>query len=110
VYQIIQKLGYNYIEEFEKEMPNRKFFFKIKDKKKSHHIHLVQLNSSFWNRHLAFRDHLRENTKDREEYFKLKMELSTKEWKDGNEYASAKNSFIRTVEKKLLTRLRNSKK
>ena len=101
----IEKLGYTYVQEYEKEMPFRRFFFKTKNHQRTHHIHLVQIDSTFWKRHLAFRNHLRENQKDREEYYKLKQELSLKDWKNGDEYASAKNSFIRGIEKKLLTQL-----
>ena len=74
-------------------------------KQKTHQIHLVPIDSSFWKRHLAFREHLRKNKKVREDYYKLKKELSLKEWKNGDEYATAKNSFIRGVEKKLLTQI-----
>jgi len=51
-------------------------------------------------RHIAFRDYLRTHPEIRAEYQQLKEELSTQEWKDGNEYNEAKDSFIKTVEQK----------
>jgi GrpB-like predicted nucleotidyltransferase (UPF0157 family) len=44
---------------------------------------------------------LRNNDAAKNEYEALKKELSKKEWKDGNEYASAKTSFIRSIERGL---------
>ena len=42
----------------------KNFFFKTKNHQRTHHIHLVQIDSTFWKRHLAFRNHLRENQKE----------------------------------------------
>ncbi|MFA4870114.1 MAG: GrpB family protein [Pedobacter sp.] len=58
------------------------------------------MNSEHWMRHIAFRDYLRTHPEIRAEYQQLKEELSTQEWKDGNEYNEAKDSFIKTVEQK----------
>jgi len=89
----LQKLGYNYQPD-QDFFPNHKYL-SIKGK---YHIHLVETNSEFWKRHLLFRDYLRYNNYVREEYYKLKMELSKCEWKDGNEFADAKTDFIRKTE------------
>ena len=45
-----------------------------------------------------FRDELRENKKVKFDYQSLKLQLATKDWKSGDEYAEAKSSFIRSVE------------
>ena len=95
----IKKLGYTYIKEYEMEIPNRRFFFFEKNKKRIAHIHLVKQNSRWFKRHIAFRNELRSNEIIRKKYQKLKYSLSEKEWKDGNEYADAKKTFIRSVEK-----------
>ena len=97
----IKNLGYTYIEEYEKETPNRRFFFIEKNKKRIVHIHLVKHNSRWYERHIAFRNELRSNEITRKKYQNLKYSLSEKEWKDGNEYADAKTKFIRSIEKKL---------
>ena len=97
----IKNLGYTYIKEYEIETPNRRFFFIEKSKKRIAHIHLVKHDSQWFKRHLAFRNELRANEITRKKYQKLKYSLSEKEWKDGNEYANAKTTFIRSIEKKL---------
>ena len=97
----IKNLGYTHIKEYEIEIPNRRFFFFEESKKRIAHIHLVKHNSRWFKRHIAFRNELRSNEFTRKKYQRLKYSLSEKEWKDGNEYADAKTTFIRSVEKML---------
>ena len=98
----IKNLGYTHINEYEIELPNRRFFFFEKSKKRIAHIHLVKHNSRWFKRHIAFRNELQNNIYVRKEYEKLKIELSKKNWKNGNEYADAKTKFIRSIEEKIL--------
>jgi GrpB-like predicted nucleotidyltransferase (UPF0157 family) len=93
----IELQGYQYISSYESVMPFRKFFIKESAGIRTHHIHLVELNTDFWKRHLAFRDYLRENDKVRDAYFMLKKGLAEKEWNCGDEYAAAKADFINEV-------------
>ena len=93
----IEKLGYQYISEYEITMPYRRFFIKENDEKRTHHIHMVKLNSDFWIKHLAFRNHLRENIQTKEEYYQLKKKLASLKWKSGDDYANAKSEFINRV-------------
>ena len=97
----IESVGYEYIKVYEEKIPERRFFRKEKNGLRTHHIHMVELNSNFWKRHLLFRDHLRENQKAREDYQQLKLSLTQKEWDDVNEYAEAKTEFIRKIEESL---------
>tara|TARA_B100001250_G_scaffold11370_1_gene9862 strand:+ start:1321 stop:1827 length:507 start_codon:yes stop_codon:yes gene_type:complete len=97
----IKNLGYTHIKKYEIETPNRRFFFFEKSKKRISHIHLVKQHSRWFKRHMAFRNELRSNESIRKKYQKLKHSLSEKEWIDGNEYADAKTTFIRSVEKML---------
>tara|TARA_B100001142_G_C14111165_1_gene569166 strand:+ start:152 stop:658 length:507 start_codon:yes stop_codon:yes gene_type:complete len=97
----IKNLGYTHIKEYEIEIPDRRFFFFEKSNKRIAHIHLVKQNSKWFKRHIAFRNELRVNKIIRKKYQRLKYSLAEKEWKDGNEYADAKTTFIRAVEKTL---------
>ena len=97
----ITNLGYKYIKEYELETPNRRFFILEENERRIAHIHLVKYNSIWFKRHIAFRNELRINNNTRRKYQQLKYSLSKKEWKDGNEYADAKTTFIRSVEKML---------
>ncbi len=118
-------LNYEYIyyKIYEKTFPERRFLIKLKDKKLLNnfknivkdekensiieikdrlcHLHIVKKDSEFWDRHIKFRDYLIKNKSSRDKYGKLKKELSKEEWEDGNEYAKAKNDFIKSIEELL---------
>ncbi len=96
----IVNLGYTYFPEFEDVMPNRRFFKKLIDDTATHHIHMTEIESEFWQRHLLFRNYLRGNPKTAEEYASLKKELAKQVWEDSNDFAEAKTEFIKKVETK----------
>ena len=98
----IINLGFTYVKEYEKDIPNRRFFFLENNSRRTSHIHLVGINSRWYKRHIAFRNELRSNEITKKEYEKLKYKLSKQEWDDGNEYADAKTKFIRAIEKNLI--------
>ncbi len=95
----IQQLGYEYIQKYEKELPERRYFQKTSHGVRTHQIHLVEINSDWWKRHLLFRDYLRSHPQVAQEYEELKRSLA-KIHSDTNEYAHAKTAFIREIEKK----------
>lgn len=96
----IAALGYEYFKKYEDEMPFRRYFAKNLGEIRTHQIHLVEINSEFWKRHLFFRDYLRQNAETASEYAALKKRLAEREWEDVNEYADAKTEFIKGVENK----------
>lgn len=61
------------------------------------HVHVWPDSDPEIERHLRFRDWLREHPEDRSAYERLKRELATREWEDGNEYAQAKTGLIDTI-------------
>ena len=112
--------GYVYYKKYEDVLPDRRYFVKAENiqndilpkilltyddnfDRKEHphlfHIHIVEQNSDWWRRHIAFRDYLRANDKARDEYYKLKTELAAKEWEDKNDYTDAKTEFVKSIEK-----------
>ena len=94
----ICELGYEYVPEFEAVMPFRRYFRRLADgKSDSHHIHLVEQGSDFWERHLLFRDYLRAHPERAREYEQLKRRLAP-QFSDVNDYAEAKTEFIRAAE------------
>jgi GrpB-like predicted nucleotidyltransferase (UPF0157 family) len=126
---VIQPLtgdGYVYYERYNEDMPYRRLFVKHKvDPKKlllpsvirtedeipksttEHnqrlaHVHILTYNSEHWVRHIAFRDYLRKNPGIKDEYQRLKEQLSLMEWEDGNDYNAAKSTFIKTEEQKAI--------
>jgi len=62
------------------------------------HIHVLRYKSEHWIRHIAFRDYLRAHPSVLKAYQQLKLQLSMMLWKDGNDYNSAKDDFIKTEE------------
>jgi len=94
----IQELGYQYISRYEDVMPYRRFFTKEKNSVRTHQIHMVTYKSTFWIRHLQFRDYLRTHSEIAEEYAALKRQLAEQDWESVNDYADAKTDFIRRIE------------
>ncbi|ODN43071.1 GrpB family protein [Piscirickettsia litoralis] len=93
----IIKLGYNYICQYEKELPERRYFQRLNDQGlHTHHIHLVETTSDFWQRHLLFRDYLRTHPTVAQQYAEHKLELAP-QFTDSNDYAGAKTDFIQTT-------------
>src|SRR5438105_4258587 len=50
----IVALNYDYIEKYNEIIPERRFFKKTGEN--NFHIHLVQINGQFWERHILFRN------------------------------------------------------
>lgn len=121
---VFKKLGYIYVSKYNEVMPFRRFFIKIKAKnplqkwkkkevaledrmptRKSYsrlfHIHVVQQDTNFYARHLAFRNHLRKDIGDFQAYETLKRHLGALDWESENDYAQAKSTFINAVMQKL---------
>jgi GrpB-like predicted nucleotidyltransferase (UPF0157 family) len=63
-----------------------------------YHLHLMEFPSSFWDKHLLFRDYLRDYPEVAREYERFKRELAARFGADRLGYAEAKADFI---EKKL---------
>ena len=96
----LEDLGYTYVPEYEQQMPDRRFFRKNnKENAATHRVHLVEVNSEFWDRHLLFRDYLRQHPEAAQEYEQLKRTLAEK-FTDTNAYADAKTNFIKSIEAK----------
>ena len=94
----IVALNYEYVEEYNLIIPERRYFRKTGEH--CFHMHLVQNGGQFWERHILFRDFLRKNEIIKNEYASLKRQLGQKDWIDGNEYAGAKTGFIKAIEER----------
>ena len=64
---------------------------------RTHHVHLVEVDSQQWSDYLRFRDALRCNAQLAQEYERTKMVLGTKFCSDRPAYTRAKADFIRHV-------------
>lgn len=101
----LHDLGYDYVPEYEAVMPERLYF--RKGDPRGFHIHMVEPGGEFWERHLAFRDHLRSHPEAVTEYAALKRRLADEHGTDMDGYTDAKSNFIKGIEH--LARQRKSK-
>lgn len=72
---------------------------------RGYHVHLMRYRSACWDRHLLFRDYLREHADVAREYERLKRELAIRFADDRPAYTEAKDDFIAEV----LARAREAK-
>jgi GrpB-like predicted nucleotidyltransferase (UPF0157 family) len=88
-------LGYEYVPEFESQLPDRRYF--RRGTPETHHVHMVPVSSDYWEEHLLFRDWLRSHPQAAEEYGKLKRGLASRFRFDRDAYRAGKVPFIDTV-------------
>ena len=95
-------LGYDYVPEYEVEMPMRRYFRKGRRGKEGdkYHLHVVEPNSEFWNRHLAFREYLLAHPEAAKDYAELKRRLAVEHGTDVDAYTDAKSEFILGIQEK----------
>jgi GrpB-like predicted nucleotidyltransferase (UPF0157 family) len=98
----LKRLGYVYVAEYESELPERRYFYKGSCAEDSFHLHVVEKNTSFWHRHIAFRDYLRTHPIEMQAYARLKIDLAAQFKTDRSGYTDAKTSFIKSIEEKAL--------
>jgi GrpB-like predicted nucleotidyltransferase (UPF0157 family) len=98
VVEPLASLGYDYVPEYESVMPQRLYF--RKGDPRGFHIHMVEPSGEFWDRHIRFRDFLREHPEAVAEYATLKKRLAREHGSDMDGYTDAKSDFIRGIEKK----------
>ncbi len=90
-------IGYEYVPEYENELPERRYFRKGPPEGRTHHVHMVENATEFWQRHLLFRDYLRTHPETAEEYEALKHSLAREHRTDRDAYTNGKTPFIEAV-------------
>ena len=90
-------IGYEYVPEYEKELPMRRYFRKGPRENRTHHVHMVEAGSDFWVTHLRFRDFLRDHPEDARRYEALKRDLVARFENDREAYTASKAEFIKTM-------------
>ena len=95
--ELLLTIGYEYKPPDRVGIPERRFFDKGPPGASTYHIHMVELTSDFWERHLLFRDFLRAHPEVAEQYYELKKGLAAKYGEDREGYTEGKTSFIEGV-------------
>lgn len=73
------------------------WFCKPSPERRTHHLHLVPVESARWADRLIFRDYLRETSTAAAEYSSLKKALASKYRLDREAYTDAKSDFVQSV-------------
>lgn len=105
--QPLEDLGYIYWRD--NPNPERMFFVKGMPpygKKRTHHVHVVEINGEFWQRRL-FRDYLRMYGEEAQRYEILKRDLALRYRHDREAYTQGKSDFVRQVMEKALLEFGN---
>ena len=102
----LASIGYEYLPRYETFVPERRFFRKGDPGPPSHHLHIVERSTAFWNDHLLFRDFLRAHPAWARRYEAHKRDLAAKITDGPTTFTEAKTEFI----EKALARARNWRK
>lgn len=90
----VAPLGYQYFP-YRPEVMH--WFCKPSPARRTHHLHLVPVESALWSERLLFRDYLRRSSTAAAEYAALKVTLAERHRFDREAYTDAKGSFVRTI-------------
>ncbi|MCE9658385.1 MAG: GrpB family protein [Burkholderiales bacterium] len=89
--------GYTTSRAFNEMLPDRRWFMRSINGRRTHHLHLVVFGSPTWLKHLLFRDRLRSNGELAQSYAHLKSELAARFEHDREAYTDAKSEFVASV-------------
>src|SRR5256714_5684284 len=87
----MEQLGYTY--KGENGIPRRHYF--VKGDPRTHHVHMVEIESEGWRNHLLFRDYLIRNPDTAREYARVKQELAKQFATEREAYQAGKDHFIK---------------
>lgn len=97
----LEHLAYEAMGEF--GIRGRRYFRKTSAQGvRTHQIHSYTVGSAEIARHLAFRDYLRSNPNEAQQYARLKKDLAQRFGTDIEDYADAKTEFIREIERRAM--------
>jgi GrpB-like predicted nucleotidyltransferase (UPF0157 family) len=85
----LEELGYEYVPEFEDELPNRRYF-----RRPGFHLHAYEQEHEEFLDFLRFRDYLRTHDEDARDYGELKLRLASELSDRRDDYQAAKAPYI----------------
>jgi GrpB-like predicted nucleotidyltransferase (UPF0157 family) len=94
----LRQLGYEY--RSENGIPKRHYF--AKGEPRTHHVHVLEIESLDWTKLITFRDALRKDAILANTYAQLKMELAQKFPNDRDAYLEGKTAFVERVNEKFI--------
>jgi GrpB-like predicted nucleotidyltransferase (UPF0157 family) len=93
----LARLEYQYVPEYERLIPERRYFRKPRNGAREYHLHCVLSGGDFWKRYVVFRDYLRAQPEAAMAYAILKKELAAVSANDRDRYTNGKGPFIRAI-------------
>lgn len=92
--------GIGYV--FWSDSPHRDRLFFVKGMppygpRRTHHVHVFEINSELWQRRLLFRDYLRSHPDAKQDYEVLKRQLAAEFRTDREAYTERKRGFIDAI-------------
>lgn len=94
---LLESVGYEHVPPGVDDIPERRYF--RRGFPRMFHVHVVERDSEFAVRHLAFRDYLRTHPESAREYEALKRRLAAEQGADRLGYVNAKTEFITGIER-----------
>lgn len=95
----LARLGYRWA--LDPWTDEHEFFSRDEDGRRAFHVHVCRQGSEWEQRHLAFRDWLRNHPEDAAAYERLKRDLVERHPRDTYTYTDEKSVFIREVEARI---------
>ncbi|SHG29844.1 GrpB family protein [Ornithinibacillus halophilus] len=99
-----------YVPKGENGIRGRRYFFKEKGNKRTHHVHIFQSGSHEINKHLAFRDYLIIHQDEAERYIELKRNLYQRMGVNVKQYQEMKGPLIQELTDNALNWANKNKK
>lgn len=94
----LEEIGYEHAPWAEDEdLLERRYFRKETDGVRTHHLHMTEVGSDFFQKHLLFRDFLRKNPDEAAAYYELKKKLSVEFENNTVGYTEAKSEFVEST-------------
>jgi len=93
----LESLGYVYLSEYERWLPDEMLFRKTASGRWTHHVHIAESSSDRWDEFILVRDYLRAHGDAAREYGELKRALAVRFKDDIEGFREAKRPFLRAV-------------
>jgi GrpB-like predicted nucleotidyltransferase (UPF0157 family) len=85
----LEELGYEYVPEFEDELPNRRYF-----RRSGFHVHVYEREHVEFMDLIRFREYLRTHSEDAHDYGELKRRLAAELADERDAYQAAKGVYV----------------
>ena len=90
-------IAYEYVPEDEAFAPDRRLFKKGPVGRRTHHLHMVEIEGAYWNDRLLFRDFLRTRPEEARRYLEVKLGLGARVGFDKLRHSDTKTEFIQAA-------------